>query len=116
MNILGGLTMPLIRLRAMEPKKICVVSKELVDELQQLLQCPRDYFTVEAVNSTFIKDGEFVNGSPVIEVSWFDRGQEIQDKAAVIITKYIQSIGYNNVDVIFMELNENRYYENGIHF
>lgn len=108
--------MPLIRLRAMEPKKISVMSKELVDELQQLLQCPRDYFQLEAVQSTFVRDGEFVSGSPVVEVSWFDRGQEIQDKAAGIITKYIQSIGYNNVDVIFIELNENKYYENGIHF
>ncbi len=108
--------MPLLRLRAIEPNKICLMSKELVDELQQLLQCPRDYFTLEAINSIFIRDGEFAAGSPVVEVSWFDRGQEIQDKAAKIITQHVQSIGYNNVDVIFIALDEKKYYENGIHF
>jgi hypothetical protein len=108
--------MPLIRLRAMEPKKICIVSKGLIDELQQLLQCPREYFQLEVIHSTFVEDGEFVNGNPIVEVSWFDRGQEIQDKAAVIITKYIQSIGYGSVDVIFTALVEKKYYENGKHF
>jgi hypothetical protein len=68
------------------------------------------------VQSTFIKDGEVVEGNPVIEISWFDRGQEIQDKTAKIITKYIQLIGYTNVDIIFITLDENKYYENGVHF
>jgi hypothetical protein len=113
---LGGEYMPFLRIRAMEPKKICTISKGLVDELQQLLQCPRDYFQLEVTHSTFIRDGEIVDGNPIIEVSLFDRGQEVQDQAARIITKYIQSIGYNNVDVIFRALEKNRYYENGNHF
>lgn len=108
--------MPLLRIRAMEAKKICTISKSMVDELQQLLECPRDYFQLEVIHSTFIRDGEFIDGSPVIEVSWFDRGQDIQDKTAKIITKYIQSIGYNNIDVIFTALEESKYYENGSHF
>jgi hypothetical protein len=108
--------MPLLRIRAIEENKICIISKALIDDLEELIKCPREYFQLEVIRSTFIRDGEFVEGSPVIEVSWFDRGQEIQDKAAKIITKYIQSIGHANVDVIFIRLDENRYYENGSHF
>lgn len=108
--------MPLIRLRAMDSKKICTISKELVDELEGLLRCPRDYFTLEVINSTFIEDGEFVPGNAVVEVAWFDRGQQTQDEAAKIITRHIQSIGYTSVDVIFLALDEKRYYENGQHF
>lgn len=108
--------MPILRLRAIEPKKICTISKGLVDELQDLIKCPRDSFTLEAVQSEFIKDGEFVDGYPLVEISWFDRGQEIQDKTAGIITKYVQSIGYDDVDVVFKALDKNKYYENGKHF
>jgi hypothetical protein len=108
--------MPQLRFRAMDTKLISNVSKEMIDELQGLLQCPRDYFSLEVIGSTFIKDGDIVQGSPVVEVLWFDRGQEIQDKAAVIITKYMQSAGYSGLDVIFIELDKNKYYENGVHF
>lgn len=66
--------------------------------------------------SVYIKDGEIVKGDPVVEVSWFDRGQEVQDKAAKIITKFIHLLEYPNVDVIFFPLDENKYYENGEHF
>jgi hypothetical protein len=108
--------MPLLRFRAIEAKDICAISTDLVDELQALLQCPRDYFTLESVQSLFIQDGGFVNGSPVIEIAWFDRGQEIQDKVAAIVTNYMHSAGYKSVDVIFTKLEEQCYYENGKHF
>ena len=88
----------------------------LINELQELLQCPRDYFSLSAEQAIYIKDGEIVEGDPVVEVSWFDRGQEVQDKAAKIVTKYINSLGHINVEVIFMVFEENRYYENGEHY
>jgi hypothetical protein len=108
--------MPTLRFRAVEPKKICNISKILVDELQVLLDCPRDYFNIESVQSIFINDGEYVEGYPFVEIAWFDRGQEIQDKAAEIVTKHIHSIGYSNVDIIFTILQKEKYYENGKHF
>lgn len=108
--------MPALKFKAIAPKKISAISKNLVDELQEIVQCPRDYFILEATESVFIQDGEFVKGYPVVEVSWFDRGQETQDKVAKTITKHIHSLGYANVDVIFIPLDTNKYYENGEHF
>ena len=108
--------MPALKLKSIDAKKALTISKNLIDELQELIQCPRNYFSIESTQSLFIVDGEFTEGPPVVEVSWFDRGQEIQDKSAKIITKYVNSIGYENVDVIFHVLEGNRYYENGVHF
>lgn len=108
--------MPALKFKAIGAEKIRVISKKLIDELQELFKCPRSYFSLEISQSIYIKDGDFVPGSPVVEVAWFDRGQEVQDKAAKIITRYINSIGINEVDVIFIELNKNSYYENGDHF
>jgi len=108
--------MPVLKLKSIKDQKACAISKSLIDELQELLQCPRDYFSIELVESKFIMDGEFVDGPPIVEVSWFDRGQVVQDTAAKIITKYLNSVGYKSVDVIFHHLEESSYYENGEHF
>lgn len=108
--------MPALKFKAISGEKICAVSKQLVDELEQLLQCPRNYFSLEAVQSTYINDGKYTEGNPVVEVSWFDRGQEIQDKAAEIITRYVRNSGCSDVDVIFIKLDKSSYYENGEHF
>lgn len=108
--------MPALKFKGIEVEKLRSTSKELIDELEQLLQCPRSYFTLEVIQSIFVRDGEFVKGSPVVEVAWFDRGQETQDEAAKVITKYVNTMGYKEVDVIFMNLEKNKYYENGEHF
>lgn len=108
--------MPIITLRSVKQHEVVNISRELVDELKELLDCPRDYFTLEIRNSTFIKDGDISEGYPIIDVTWFDREQELQDKVAKIITKHIKGLGYETVDIIFHLLNESSYYENGIHF
>lgn len=108
--------MPMLKFKAIEAEDVITISKKLIDELQELIQCPRDYFSLSVDRSVYIKDGEFVKGDPVVEVSWFDRGQEVQDKVAKIITKYVNSVEYPNVDVIFFVLDESKYYENGEHF
>lgn len=108
--------MPQLKVKGIEVGKLCKISTSMIDELQELLQCPRNYFIIENVNSTFIMDGGTVNGYPVVEISWFDRGQEIQDKVAKIVTDYVHNIGYSDVDIIFYVLDEKRYYENGKHF
>lgn len=108
--------MPVLKLKAIDGKKALTMSKEMIDELQELIQCPRDYFTIEVVQSEFIMDGKFVGGPQTVDVLWFDRGQDVQDKAAKIITKHINTIGYKNVDVVFHPLEHSKYYENGEHF
>lgn len=108
--------MPMLKFKAIETESVCKISKKLIDELQDLIQCPRDYFSLAIDQSVYINDGEIVKGDPIVEVSWFDRGQEVQDKAAKIITKYVNLAECKNVDVIFFVLDESKYYENGEHF
>lgn len=108
--------MPQLQFKGIKKEGICRISKELIDELQEILQCPRDYFTLEVMNNPYIFDGEEVEGYPMIEIKWFDRGQEIQDTIAKVITKKINQLGYKAVDIFFTILEDNKYYENGKHF
>ena len=108
--------MPIIKIKAISQNDVSKISKTLIDDLQKATQIPREHFTLELPTSIYIVDGQVVDGPPMVEVFWFDRGQELQDQVAGILTRHIQSAGYSDVDVIFTILERNRYYENGEHF
>lgn len=108
--------MPQLKIRGIETEKIRKISKELIDDLTKIIGCPRDYFTIECISTTSIFDGEIVTTYPFVEVAWFDRGQEVQDRVAKIITKYANLIGVQDLDMTFTVFEKNRYYENGEHF
>lgn len=108
--------MPQIKIRGMEQSKICSISKEMLAQLETIINCPKEYLTIEHIHSTFIADGKVTEGYPFVEVLWFDRGQEVQDQTALAITKLVHSVGYPNVDIIFNAVAESDYYENGEHF
>lgn len=108
--------MPQIRLRGIPAERACEGSSELVSQLAEHLDTPRDWFTLEAVHSSFIRDGVLQQPAPTIEVLWFDRGQDTQDWVAERLTEWTQRLGYESVDIWFTALEAHRYYENGEHF
>ncbi len=105
--------MPFLRFRAMDAQKVAKQSKPLVEELSEVLGTPSEYFTLEVIASTFVKDGAIVEGFPIVEVTWFDRGAEKQQLTANIITKHVAEMGYPEVDTVFMLIERSKYYENG---
>lgn len=107
--------MPMIKIRGIEKQEVIKESEKLIDELVQVIECPRDYFTIELIQNLFIMDGKEVESPSIIEIGWFDRGQEIQDKVAKIITKHFKK-DRETLDVVFTKLESKCYYENGEHF
>ncbi|WP_428772306.1 DUF1904 domain-containing protein [Vibrio sp.] len=110
--------MPHLRFRAVEPKQVESLSKTLLDELQPIMDCPREDFTFEYIYSTFFHEGEVSQAYPFVEVLWFDRGQQTQDQVARIITDQVRQVQEQQVDVavIFSALNSQGYYDNGEHY
>ena len=108
--------MPQLKMRGVEVDNICKISVAMVQEMQEFLKCPKKSFTLECINSTYIMDGKTIKALPTVEIACFDRGQEVQDTMAKIVTKHINSAGYKEVTVIFTDLEKKRYYENGEHF
>lgn len=105
--------MPHITIKGMSIADVQKISKQMIDELEIVIDCPREYFTLEVVESTFIVDGAQAHKDPFIQINWFDRGPEVQDKTAEAITQHISNVGYKNVDIFFIVLERNKYYENG---
>lgn len=107
--------MPMIKVKGISKDEVLKESTELIDRLVEVIECPRDYFTIELIENLFIFDGKEVEAPSIIEVAWFNRGQEVQDKVAKIITEHFKK-DRACLDVIFMDLETESYYENGVHF
>lgn len=105
--------MPQFLIKGMKMEDVQTISTQMVNELEEIIGCPRDYFRVEYVDSTLIRDGAAATGCVLVQVNWFDRGPEVQDKVAVSITQNIQNAGYDQVEIFFIVLERNKYYENG---
>jgi len=109
--------MPHLRFRGIEKQHVKEISKNLVDKLAKEVECPREWFTLEHIESLFIFDGEEnKNKYPFVEVLWFDRGSAVMSNVANLITDMIKSYSYDCVTVIFTNLTKEHYYENGEHF
>lgn len=107
--------MPHIIIKGMNITDVKKISKQMVDELAVIVDCPREYFALEVQETHFVIDGDDVKKDPFVQVNWFDRGQEVQDQTAEAITKHICNAGYGNVELFFTILERNNYYENGKH-
>ena len=110
--------MPHLRIHGPDKEKILKASTQLIDKLAPTVDCPRDHFTIEHIHSISITDGKEEGTYPFIEMHWFDRGSEIQDSVAGIITDQVREVTDESTDiaVVFHALKTRNYYENGAHF
>jgi hypothetical protein len=109
----GGNTMPHLVIRGVSIEEMKRISKPLVNELAEICECGTDNFTFEVPHSTFVFDGEEIPVFPLIEVKWFERGQEARDKFAQAVTKHIMSTSVIEVEIAFIPFSEPAYYING---
>lgn len=108
--------MPQLIFKGIAKEAVKGISEKLVNELQEIIACPRDYFTLEVPETAYVLDGQEVSGNPLIQVNWFDRGQSVQDRTAAAIDKHVRQAGYNQIEIFFVRLAEPSYYENGRHY
>ena len=94
--------MPQIKVRGINENEICKISENMIDKLVKAVKCPRDYFEIECIKSVAIRNGKIAEVYPFVEVAWFDRGQEVQDTVAKIITDSIRDgLNIENMDLAF---------------
>lgn len=109
--------MPHLIFRGIAKQDLIDHSKELIDGLTRLIQCDRTWFTVEHRETEYIFDCAIVPGYTFVDVSWFDRGQEVQDQVADFLTKFCKRwTNGNDTTIIFHALEGKNYYDNGVHF
>ncbi len=109
--------MPHIRICALTEETVQKLSLELPQALAQILQTSVENFTVEKLQTQFYKDGQPSEGDPMIEIHWFDRGQELKNICATQITALVRRHSTAEyIAVVFIAIPKESYFENGEHF
>jgi hypothetical protein len=109
--------MPHLRFRAVTEAQVQTLSETLVSDLAMAMETSEDNFSFEYIGSRFFEKSKSTASYPFVEVLWFARSQEIQDRAAVLITDKVRKLTQaQDVVVIFQVLEKSAYYENGKHF
>ncbi|CAM3649689.1 DUF1904 domain-containing protein [Cohnella lubricantis] len=106
--------MPHLLIRGIAPEQIRSVSKPLTEELAAICSCPADDFMLECLHTTAIAGGEFAPSYPFIEIAWFDRGLEAQDRFAEAVDRHIrQGLGLPELELAFRVYRARDYYSAG---
>lgn len=104
--------MPHVRIRNVEKEFLLSVSKRLTDRLQDCIGCERSWLTIEHEVCTAIRDGQEIAGNPFVQVLWFTRPAETARAVARILSEELRGDA-EFVTVIFSELPDTLYFENG---
>jgi len=112
----GEFKMPQIVIRGILAEQVSIIEKSMVEELSLITGTKKDDFTIEVFQTERIKDGSITTDYPFIEIKWFDRGQEVQNKVALAITGKLEEIGITEADVYFIHLKPENYYYKGKHY
>ena len=108
--------MPQVTFKGIKIDELCLISKDLKDNLEKIIVCERRHIKFDLVQAIYIDNGTVIEAFPKAEMVWFPRSQEMQDAVAKQITKVLTNIGYKHVQVTFNVFKPQNFYENGIHY
>jgi hypothetical protein len=108
--------MPQFVIRGIQPRLVQEASTEIIEALSALIKCPEDYITLDCLNAQSFFKGEQVLTSPIIDIGWFDRGQDMQDAVALLITNIFERHGVRDLEIGFVKFDKSAYYSNGVHY
>lgn len=108
--------MPQIKFKGFKQEEVAKISGEVTKEMAQIMDTPADWFQVEFDPTQVYLNGEAVSGEQVVQVWWFERGQQVQDKAAEKLNEMVKTLGYPYSVVTFHNYPKSAYYEDGKHF
>ena len=85
--------MPQITIKGLTDKQMRAISTPLIPKLAEAIGCPEDWLILELAHSSFYAGGEQVPGFPIVEVSWFDRTDEVRERFEYELSM-IEQMGY----------------------
>lgn len=106
--------MPHLLIRGVPAERLQAASPSLVRQLAELCACGTDNFTVNCLHATSVYGGG-PDEPPFafVEVGWFERGQDIRNRFAAIVTRSLMDLDIPEVEVVFQAYREDGYYING---
>ncbi|MFI3167074.1 MAG: DUF1904 family protein [Bacillota bacterium] len=114
--------MPNIRISGVSKETVSTLSNLLTNELASVMNLPQTALTFFAGDENLYRGSEKLDNFCYITVEWFDKGEEIQEKVAGILTKATlgnSQLGLERIQTVkmnFIMLVAKNYYANGVHY
>lgn len=108
--------MPQFTVRGVSAMTMSQVTKCLTPDLAKIMACPEDYFTYDCISSQSFYGGHSVPTAPFIEILWFDRGREVQDKVAQAVNQAFTAAGVKELELCFKPVQKCDYYADGVSY
>lgn len=102
--------MPQLLFRGIRDKEVAILSKDLLDKLSEISNTPKDYFIFEHSENKTYYLGEEVGQYPLVEIKQFKRDDIVEKKMSEEISDMIKTFGYNECEVYFIHLDEEKYF------
>ena len=103
--------MPTLIFKGVKQSDLQVLAKPLIAQLADTVQCPKDWFTLEWVSTTYFDENGIVESYPIINVNWFPRSKEMQDEVAKLVGNLFRAHGYPRVKVSFTLMDREAHYD-----
>ena len=105
--------MPQIIIKGITEEQCAALSVKAAPDLAKICNCPSDWFIFDLMHSRFYDENGRTKHCPVVQVWWFRRPMEIQDKVAKYLHKQFENMGFCADQISFHIFDEDKYYENG---
>ena len=105
--------MPQIIVKGITDEQCAALSVKAAPKLAEICGCPSDWFIFDLVPSRFFDENGRTHHCPVVQVWWFERPMDIQDKVAKYLNNQFSEMGYYCNQISFHIFEQDRYYENG---
>lgn len=105
--------MPQIIVKGITEEQCAALSVKAAQDLSKICGCPSDWFVFDLVPSRFFDQDGRTHHCPVVQVWWFKRPIEIQNKVAKYFDKEFKEMGFYCNQVSFHLFEPENYYENG---
>lgn len=103
--------MPQIVFKGIQKVEATSISKDLAESLAEAINCPKEWISLELTQADYFNLHSKEAAYPVVNIFWFSRPKEVQDKVAGILNEALFKLGYSRLQVYFHRLDPSEYYE-----
>ena len=103
--------MPQVIFKGINKDEAISFSSGLAKSLAEAINCPKEWISIELAQAEYFNLHSNEDAFPVVNIYWFARPKEVQDKVAGIVKEYLFNQGYTQLQVYFHRLDPNEYYE-----
>ena len=108
--------MPQIIVKGISEVQCADLSVKAAPKLAEICGCPADWCVFDLIPSKFFNESGATSHYPVVQVWWFKRTEDVQDKVAKLLHSQFEEMGFADNQISFHLFKESDYYENGESF